>query len=135
MDVIIDCMTKLTEVSHPKCSPGPPDAITMFTVSQEERGLGKYRTVVWLNNPPAYVALGQEDDERINSQQTLRQGDLPQRDSPLHSPLQFLTELICPAQQLCIRQSPRCCRCCEAHRKTDDCWWLLGPFWSVTSER
>lgn len=50
---------KLIAVSHPKCSPALPCTI-IFSVQNEERGLGLYQTVV------RSFALREKDDEVIH---------------------------------------------------------------------
>jgi len=60
MNAITEMLVRLIAVSQPKCSPALPCTI-IFSVENEERGLGLYQTVVRLQ-----VFCSQKDDEVIH---------------------------------------------------------------------
>lgn len=89
----------------------------MFTVSEDEMGLWISRTVAWLKNSQHYFST-QEDDEYINTQHVIKQGDAAQQDPPVHRSSSFM-ELSCSAQQFCTGQTPCHCKHCETSSKTE----------------
>jgi len=81
----------------------------MFTVSEEKRNLGTFRTVAWLKSPPALFCSDKRTMSMLTSSRS-EQGNPAQPDLPVHSPLCVFTELVCCAQQFCISQTPHCCK-------------------------
>lgn len=55
MNAITEMLVRLIAVSQPKCSPALPCTI-IFSVENEERGLGLYQTVVW---PRVFCSQGE----------------------------------------------------------------------------
>lgn len=54
MGMVIQYMIKLTKVFTPNYLPDCLNTIIMFIMQKKGTGLGVFKTVVWLKNPPIF---------------------------------------------------------------------------------